>query len=106
MQELTPPAATPARKVVQRWLAHNRRHWEFENDLLTPDQRAPFVCECTSADCLHAIELTMHEYEAAHMCPNWCVVRPGHILTDDGGRVILRQPHFWVVELQALPASP
>lgn len=105
MQEFVSPPATPARKGVHRWQAHNRRHWEFEKELLATDERAPFVCECTSADCLQAVELTMHEYEAAHMCPNWCAVRPAHILPDDGGRVIMREPHFWVVELVPLPAS-
>ena len=67
--------------------------------MLRTDERAPFVCECTSEDCLQAVELTMYEFEAAHMCPNWCAVKPGHILPDDGGRVIIREPHFWVVEL-------
>jgi hypothetical protein len=105
MQRVSPPAPSPARKIVCLWQSHNQRRWEFEKHVLGSDDRAPFVCECTSADCLMAVELTMREYEAAHMCPNWCAVRPGHILPDDGGRVVLRQPHYWVVELAPLRAS-
>jgi hypothetical protein len=102
MERVSPPAASPARKNVRLWKAYNRRRWEFEKDVLACGQRAPFVCECTSASCLGVVELTMCEYEAAHMCPNWCAVRPGHMLADDGGRIVLREPHYWVVELAAL----
>jgi hypothetical protein len=102
MQQLERPAQTPARKVVRAWQGYNRRRWEFEKDVLAVDERAPFVCECTSDACLHAIELTMYEFEAAHMCPTWCAVRPGHVMSDDGGRVVLQQPHFCVVELAPL----
>jgi len=106
MQRVSPPAASPARKIVRLWQSHNRRRWEFEKDVLASDERAPFVCECTSPECLTAVELTMHEYEAGHMCPNWCAVRPGHVLPDDGGRVVVRQPHHWVVELASLGTAP
>jgi hypothetical protein len=98
VQEISTPAATPARKIV-RFQSHNRRRWDLEKSVLRTDDRAPFVCECTSDDCLQPVELTMYEFEAAHMSPNWCAVQPGHILPDDGGRVIIREPHFWVVEL-------
>jgi hypothetical protein len=99
MERVSPPA----RKIVRVWQSHNQRRWELERDVLPGDERAPFVCECTSPECLMAVELTMRDYETAHMCPNWCAVRPGHILPDDGGRVVLRQPHHWVVELAPLP---
>jgi hypothetical protein len=102
MQRVSAPATSTARKVVRLWQSHNQRRWDAEKDVLANDKRAPFVCECTSAECLAAVELTMHEYEAAHRCPNWCAVRPGHILPDDGGRVVVRQPHYWVVELAPL----
>src|SRR3954454_8158615 len=105
MHDARTPAHTPARKAIRCWRAHNRRRWEFEKDVLPVDARAPFVCECTSDECLKAVELTMHEYEAAHMCPNWFAVCPGHILADDGGDVLLREPHFWVVEMRALPGG-
>lgn len=101
----TPPQ-TPARKAVRSWQVYNRRHWELEKAALTIDDRTPFVCECTSDDCLQAVELTTYEYDAAHMSPNWCAVLPEHILPDDGGHVILREPHYWVVELVALPPRP
>jgi predicted metal-binding protein len=87
------------RKNVSIWKAYNWRRWRFEKDVLPFDTRAPFVCECTGGDCLQAVELTMHEYEAAHMCSAWLAVRPGHVVPDDRGTVIMRHAHFWVVEL-------
>jgi hypothetical protein len=38
------------------------------------------------------------------MCDHWTAVIPGHVSEDEGVRVVLRHPHFWVVEL-ALPAG-
>jgi hypothetical protein len=105
MQHLEPPVPTPTRKVVSAWQGYNRRRWEFEKDVLSVDERAPFVCECTSDACLDALELTMYEYEAAHMCATWCAVRPEHTLDDDGRRIVIREPHFWVVELVPLPSA-
>ena len=101
MEHRDTPAQTPARKTISAWQAHNRRRWELEKDVLPVDERAPFACECTSDDCVGAVALTMQEYEAAHMAPTWCAVRPGHV-PDDGGRVVLRESHFWVVELSPL----
>jgi hypothetical protein len=102
MQQLESPVPTAARKIVSAWQRHNVRRWEFEKDVLPVDEDAPFVCECTSDACCHAVELTMYEFEAAHMCPTWCAVRPGHMLPDDGGRVVMREQRFWVVELAPL----
>jgi hypothetical protein len=106
MQHFGPPVPTPTRKVVSAWQGYNRRRWEFERDVLPVDERAPFVCECTSDACLDSLDLTMYEFEAAHMCPAWCAVRPGHMLEDDGGRIVIQEPHFWVVELLPLPSAP
>jgi hypothetical protein len=99
MPNVTSPAATPARKNIRLWQSHNLRRWDMEKDVLSLDQRAPFVCECTSDACVEVIELTMQEFEAAHMCPSWSVVRPGHVLADDASSVRVRHPHYWVVEL-------
>jgi hypothetical protein len=92
-------AAAPLRKCVSTWRAYNDRRWRFEKDLLPQDVRAPFVCECTSDDCLRAVELTMLEFEAAHMSRSWTAVIPGHTVAGDGSRVLTKHPHFWVVEL-------
>jgi hypothetical protein len=102
MHDARTPAQTPARKAIGAWRGHNRQRWQFEKAVLSIDERAPFTCECTSDECLGLVELTMKEYEAAHMCPNWYAVLPGHVLPDDGGRVVLREPHFWAVEMRAL----
>ena len=86
-------------KDVPAWQAHNRRRWQFEKDSLALDERMPFVCECSSPECLQPVELTALEYEAAHMCDHWTAVAPAHVLKDDPTRVLTRHPHFWVVEL-------
>lgn len=89
----------PARKCVSIWQAYNHRRWQFECDLLGMDERAPFVCECTSDDCVRAVELTSLEFEAAHLRPEWTAVIPGHLVTGDGSHVVGKHPHFWIVEL-------
>lgn len=99
---MTPPPQTPYRKNVTRWRSYNERRWEFENRALPLDERAPFVCECTSGACLQPVELTMFELEAAHLCPNWTAVLPDHVMPDDAGRVVVRYPNHWVVELGRL----
>jgi hypothetical protein len=94
-----PRDEVPVRKHVAMWQAYNDRRWRFERDLLQADDRAPFVCECTSDECVQAVELTMLEYEAAHMCPAWTAVIPGHVIDGDGSRVLTKHAHFWIVEL-------
>lgn len=97
---MTAPPQTPGyRKNVMLWRAHNQRRWQLERDVLAADERAPFVCECTSGDCLSAMQLTMFELEAAHLRPNWTAVLPDHVMTDDRNEVIVRYDHYWVVEL-------
>jgi hypothetical protein len=91
------------RKNVSQWRAHNRRRWEFEKDVLLLDERMPFVCECTSGTCVEPVDLTVLEYEAAHMCPTWTAVLPGHLMEDDATRVLTCHPHFWVVEVATNP---
>jgi hypothetical protein len=88
-----------ARKNVTAWQAHNRRRWAFEKDTVPLDERIPFVCECTSGDCFEVVSLTVLEYEAAHMCPNWTAVLPAHLMDDDQTRVLTQHPHFWIIEL-------
>lgn len=90
------------RKNTSAWASYNQRRWRFEKDALDLDDRAPFVCECLSATCLNAVMLTMMEFEAAHMCPSWRAVAPGHVTLDDATGVIVRHPHFWVIELGTL----
>jgi hypothetical protein len=99
------PAAAPSRKNVTAWRGYNRRRWELEKEVLPLEEAAPFVCECTSATCLQCVDLTMPEFESAHMCPSWCAVRPGHTLPADGSSVVARHRRFWVVELQPTPLA-
>ena len=79
--------------------AYNQRRWALEKDSVPPDGRVPFVCECVDEACMSPLELTLEEYEAAHMCPDWTAVLPDHLI-DDGihAHVLAKHPHFWVVE--------
>jgi hypothetical protein len=94
------------RKNTSAWASYNHRRWRMEKDVLDLDERAPFVCECPSATCLSAVMLTMMEFEAAHMCPSWRAVAPGHVMLDDATEVIVRHPHFWVIELGTFRGRP
>jgi hypothetical protein len=97
MQHARPPAAAPAHDILNLSRAHNERRWLLEKGVVQHDERAPFVYECASRDCVRLIELTMHEFEAVHMCPNWHAVPPGHASLADEV-VLLREDHFWIVE--------
>ena len=93
----------PSRKNVEAWRRYNRRRWRLERFVLDDDERTPFVCECTSRECVHALLLTVGEYEAAHMSCDWLAVLPGHVIDGDNADVLLEQPGFWVVELHQFP---
>ena len=91
------------RKNVEVWRRYNRRRWRLERFVLDEGERAPFVCECTSGDCVHALLLTVGEYEASHMSTDWLAVLPGHVVEGDNAEVIMQQTDFWVVELHPFP---
>jgi len=96
----------PFRKNVEAWCRYNRRRWRLERFVLSEDERVPFVCECTSGECVHALLLTVPEYEAAHMSNAWLAVIPGHVVEGDNSEVLTEQPGFWVVELHRFPHDP
>ena len=93
------PDPSPAQDTIQLFRAHNQRRWALEKDVVALEERVPFVCECANADCFQPIGLTMHEFEAAHMCPNWHAVLPGHADSADE-TVLVRDDHFWTVEVK------
>ena len=99
MQYAKPPAPTPAHDIFDLRRAHNERRWLLEKDVVQLDEHVPFVCECGSSDCIWPIKLTVHELEAAHMCPNWHAVLPGHASQADEV-VLLREDRFWIVDLK------
>jgi hypothetical protein len=100
------PQQFPFRKNVEAWCRYNRRRWRMERFVPAEGERLPFVCECTSGECLHALLLTVPEYEAAHMSNDWLAVIPGHVMEGDNAEVLMEQPGFWVVELHRFPNGP
>ncbi|HET6848413.1 MAG TPA: hypothetical protein VFH74_06115 [Gaiellales bacterium] len=99
MERARPPDPGPAQDNVHSFRAHNERRWALEKDVAALEERVAFVCECRSSDCFQPIGLTIQEFEAAHMCPNWHAVLPGH--ADSAGETVLVREHqFWIVELK------
>jgi hypothetical protein len=82
---------------VERKVAHNVRRAEIERGVVPLSQRVPFVCECRSADCLHALFMTVGEYDACHQRESWAVVRPGHCVSAED-HILLHRNRYWVVE--------
>jgi hypothetical protein len=97
----SPDAPQPRnfRKNVAVWRGYNARRWAFEHDSLRPGERLPFVCECTSGECLRPLELTADEWRSAHARPDRLTVLPRHVMPDDAGTVVEQADHFWVVQL-------
>jgi hypothetical protein len=60
-----------------------------------------FVCECSLADCVEALTLTLEEYEAIRVEPTWFVVAPDHVLPD-GERLIRTEGGRYSVVEKAL----
>jgi hypothetical protein len=89
----------PFRKNVEAWRRYNRRRWRLERFVLGDAECTPFVCECTSGECMHALLLTVREYEVAHTSADWLAVLPGHVMEGDNTEVIVKRPEFWVVQL-------
>ena len=59
--------------------------------------RSEFACECSNAECISTIELTIVEYERVRSNPTWFVIKPDHDLAQSE-RVVSRDDGFAVVE--------
>ena len=64
-------------------------HWASED-------AAAFVCECSRADCVETLTLTVNEYESVRADPRWFVVAPDHVdlrvervVREDGARFVV-----------------
>ena len=60
-----------------------------------------FVCECSLADCVEALTLTLEEYEAIRVDPSWFVVAPDHVVPDTERLVRTEEGRYSVVEKSA-----
>ena len=60
-----------------------------------------FVCECSLADCVEALTLTIEEYEAIRVDPSWFVVAPDHVVPDTERLVRTVEGRYAVVEKSA-----
>jgi hypothetical protein len=60
-----------------------------------------FVCECSLADCVEALTLTLDEYEAIRVNPRWFVVAPDHLVPETERLVRIEAGRYAVVEKAA-----
>jgi hypothetical protein len=67
---------------------------------LEENGRVPFICECSDADCLQVVELTLIAYEDVRaQGDRRFFVLPGH--NGDGERVVREGDGFSIVEKDA-----
>ena len=58
----------------------------------------PFLCECADDECLGRVELTLAQYEDAHVLPDTYVILRGHpriedeeVLEEHGGFMVVQK---------------
>ena len=86
-------------------LVENQREFRYANERLDElvaqrsDRRAlvPFFCECADERCLARIEMTVEDYEAAHMHSDYYIVLMGHPRTE-GEELIEDKGSYQVLE--------
>ncbi len=84
-------------KNEQTFRAYNERRQEFEKTALSPDESAPFICECADTACWGVMELSADEFEDAHDTDDHYSVLPGHVMPEFE-TVVEQHDHYWVVE--------
>lgn len=89
--------STGPQEAAEQKIAHNVRRADMERGVTPVSQEVPFICECESLSCLHALSMTIGEYDACHQHNSWAAVRPGHSIPGEEA-VVLHRDSYWVVE--------
>jgi hypothetical protein len=78
----------------------NERLQKHVEEAAAPDQRIPFLCECTDDTCMARVELKGDEYARVRADENHFVIFPAHPMMESE-RVVVQNEHFWIVEKPA-----
>ncbi|MBV8599051.1 MAG: hypothetical protein JO017_09535 [Actinobacteria bacterium] len=96
------PTAARAAKNEGLFREVNERIVELEENFgRRPDERTEFVCECSIADCIERVPLTLEEYQSVREQATYFLVVPGHV-DEEHERVIKDGGHYFVVEKTGL----
>jgi hypothetical protein len=88
-------------------LATNESAFRTANDRLRdaalsyhflPDQRVPFMCECSDRECRETVLLGIEEYEHIRAHPTWFLLAAGHEDDDAMERIVDAEHGYVVVE--------
>jgi hypothetical protein len=82
--------------------AFNERRRDVEAG--NPDEPVAFVCECANEECFQVLNVTPHDWQAAHSRGDQFVVWPGHVFPEVE-MVVDRTAGYWIVRKYALPLS-
>jgi hypothetical protein len=92
------PTAARAAKNEGLFRQVNERIVELEENFgRRESEEAEFVCECSFADCIERVPMTLREYEQVRAEATTFLVVPGHV-DEAHERIVLDQGHYLVVE--------
>lgn len=75
----------------------NHRFEEAVNHADMDGRVVPFLCECSDERCLGRIEISLPQYDDAHLLPNTYVIMTGHPRID-GEEILEEHGLFEVVQ--------
>lgn len=75
----------------------NERLREHVAEIAAPEQRIPFLCECTDDTCMARVELNRDEYARVRADRHHFLIVPGHPMMESE-RVVVQEDHVWIVE--------
>ena len=80
--------------------ANERFEEAVEQSALDGVRPVPFLCECADIECMGRIEITTHDYDAAHIDSDHYVILPDHptiegeeMVEDNGSYLVVEKNH-------------
>jgi len=61
-------------------------------------QRLLIICECANTGCAEQVDVPLAEYQRVRKCPDWFLIKPGHI-TADAEQVIEQHDGYDIVKV-------
>jgi hypothetical protein len=75
----------------------NERLQEHVAETAAPEQRIPFLCECTDDTCMARVELNRDEYARVRADERHFLIVPAHPMMESE-RVVAQKDGVWIVE--------